>query len=315
MCICTNIRQIHHLHGFILYSIFTTSSTYSSVSKADMHLYLSTSSPWNSTYSDDKGKLLYKVECTWRIGSRNAAIYRALPDLSLPTSERQLWEERHYLETHPSWSDHPELEGQGSGSPVDDLILEERRTSYDSNHELTFSSSGTGNQSPAHSNHEDDHPFFVEKHWAHFADVEFHTIHSTILRIAGEENKASEMFQKEGWSWFGRNRAFNAPDGTRYRWELDQRCARLYRVPSGSQSPPPLRNSVEALVAEFIPAKWDARRRRRTPPSLEILPTAEHLADRILVTLIYVEKLRSERETDHPQGGRPSYAARSGAAV
>lgn len=159
-----------------------------------MRLYLSSSSPWNSTYSDDDGHLFYKVECP----NRKATIYRSLPDITLPTSERQLWEERHYLETHPSWSDHPERDGRGSGLPQNDIILEEKRLSSGSDYEFRMS----GSHTPVHAC---DHPFVTKEHWVHSSDIEFHTIHSTRFNLGGNEIDASVLFKKEGWSFFGRS--------------------------------------------------------------------------------------------------------------
>ncbi|KAG2021170.1 hypothetical protein CC2G_006428 [Coprinopsis cinerea AmutBmut pab1-1] len=254
-----------------------------------MRLYLSTRSPWNSIYSDENGRLFYKVESP---NHKRAIIYRSLPDLSLPTSERQLWEERHFLETHPSWSEHPEADGRGSGIPQDDVIVEERRISTGSDYEFRSATSTSAGHTPVHA---ENHPFFTREHWVQFADIEFHTIRSTRFNVGGKEITASELFQKEGWSFFGRNRIFST-HGKRYRWELDERCLKLYSI---NEDP----KTDDTLVAEYIPTRWRPKHKGGPLPSyldIHVSDSEHHLSDLIMVTFIYVERLRSEREeTSH----------------
>lgn len=271
------------------------------------HLYLSSHDPRNCTYSDEKGRLFYKVETA----QRHATIYRSLPDLHLPTSERQLWEERHYLETHPSWCEHPEWEGRGSGFPQDDVIVEERRDpSMDSRRRQSCGSSYEFRSlSDAQAfKHPDDHPFFTKEHWAHYAEIEFHAIHSTLFNVAGNEVKASELFQKEGWSFFGRNRIFTHK-GQQYRWEMGRRKVSLYHhtgTPSDSDSSSSSADANDVLVAEFIPSRWDRRGKRKYLPRLTIASEFDSLSDIILITFLYVERLRSEREENPPAQPRAS---------
>jgi len=266
-----------------------------------MHLYLSNSNPRNCTYSDEHGQLFYKVASA----QHTATLYRSLPDLHLPTAERQLWEERHFLETHPSWAEHPEWEGRGSGVPQDDVIVEERRFSSDSSYEFR---SLSGAQTPRHA---DDHAFFTKEHWVHFADVDFHTVHSTRFNVAGTEVKASALFRKEGWTAFGRNRIF-AHQGREYRWEMAQRHIRLYLHPptqphaSLPRSPAGTDAHAADIVAEYSPGHWGAHSRRKHPPHLHIRSEHEHLADMVLATFVYVERLRSEREEPPPPAARHS---------
>lgn len=218
-----------------------------------MRLYLSSLSPWNSTYSDEEGHLIFKIESTYAGGTRLVNIYRALPDISLPTSERQLWEERHFFETHPSTQrDHPELDGQGSGLGNDNLILEETRDGYsskesnDSVYEYPLTDPSRRSPSPSRTAHSETHPFWTKEHWVHFADIKFHQSQNTQFNIAGKEFEAESFFEKNGIkSALGRysrylfcssfirlyaafrSRYFTAWDGHRYRWDLSTRAVKV----------------------------------------------------------------------------------------
>jgi hypothetical protein len=177
-----------------------------------MRLYLSSHSPWNSTYSNEEGHLVFKIESTYSAGTRLVSIYRALPDISLPTSERQLWEERHFFETHPSTQrGHPELDGQGSGLGQEDLILEESRDAYsskassDSVYDYPLADPVRRSPSPSRTIHSETHPFWTKEHWVHFADIKLHPNQHTVLNIAGKEFEAEDYFEKEvSKSPFGR---------------------------------------------------------------------------------------------------------------
>ena len=180
-----------------------------------MRLYLSSSKLWNSTYSTPDGTLLFKAACDASPASTSPSVglhnhdrlvklYRALPDITLPTSERQLWEERHFFETHPSTHrDHPELDGQGSGLPTDELIFEEDRavpgehdpsaagSSVNSLYEYPLSVSGRSSFS-----HGENHPYWTKEHWVHFADIDFKQGGSATFNIAGREFSSDELFEK-----------------------------------------------------------------------------------------------------------------------
>lgn len=213
-----------------------------------MRLYLSSLSPWNSTYSTEEGHLLFKVESPSSPNPRQFHFYRALPDVSLPTSERQLWEERHFFDTHPSSRrDHPEFDGQGSGLYVDSVIMEENREDFsviESNSSLYQyplqdpaypSAKRSSSPSPSRSSHSDTHPFWTKEHWVHFADAEYHWSSKTHFNVAGKEFYAADFFK----SWYvinslmlftlihvilsGQTREFTAWDGHQYRWYLKSR--------------------------------------------------------------------------------------------
>lgn len=265
--------------------------------------------------------MLFKVESSTFINPRKVMLYRALPDVSLPTSERQLWEERHFFDTHPSpHRDHPELEGQGSGLWRDTLIMEESRgtpvssalESDTSLYEFPLHQPGSsvafgkrGSPSPSRNTHSDSHPFWTKEHWVHFADIEHHQVHSTKLNVAGKEFTANEFFEKAGW--LGKTRSFTAWDGNMYRWDLKDRNVKLYRCSQFNESPG---LEAELLIAEFDAATASAtpiagsQRRKVTPPSLVIYPAGEPIIDLIIVTFIYGELLTRDPAAPTQQSHR-----------
>ncbi|KAJ3886205.1 hypothetical protein GG344DRAFT_81940 [Lentinula edodes] len=99
----------------------------------------------------------------------------------------------------------------------------------------------------------------------------------------GPEQKADQYFQKESWGFWGRHRVFTGPDRKEYKWVLGFYTPELI-LNDGSNTP----------VARFHRRKfilWN------TPPGyLEILPSGVDMIDTILITFIYIEKLRKDKE-------------------
>lgn len=280
-----------------------------------MRLYLSSLSPWNSTYSSEEGHLLFKVEAAPEAvnGTRKIMLYRALPDVTLPTSERQLWEERHFFETHASAQrEHPELDGQGSGFAPGDLILEESRDEHvagalesdTSLYEfpLRYSSSSKRSPSPSRTLHSDTHPFWIAEHWVHFADIEYYqTRHSkSEFNVAGKVFTAEEFFEKQARQL--KARTFTAWDGNKYMWDFKDRNVKLYRCAD------PASLDGHLLVAEYQGAQLAnasvISKRRVTPPSLIIYPAGEPIIDLIIPTFVYGELCAREGSTGPPVGQR-----------
>ncbi|RDB30110.1 hypothetical protein Hypma_013945 [Hypsizygus marmoreus] len=118
--------------------------------------------------------------------------------------------------------------------------------------------------------------------FGHLAQIEWKSFRSSRLRFQDREMKTRAFFRKQGFGCRGRNRVFVAPDGREYKWKLNSR-------------PPELRTNDErqTLVARFH--LWRHPYFSSPPtPSLEILPAGEHIADMILVSFIYIERLRQD---------------------
>ncbi|TFK34265.1 hypothetical protein BDQ12DRAFT_613813, partial [Crucibulum laeve] len=114
--------------------------------------------------------------------------------------------------------------------------------------------------------------------------IEFRTIQSSRIRYQGQEVETSAFFRKSGFGWHGRHRIFTGPDGKEYKWKLGIRVPELV-VNDGTKTP----------VARFHRQRLGILSKAR-PASLEIFPAGEHIADVIVVTFVYIEKLRKDRE-------------------
>ncbi|KAF9009727.1 hypothetical protein BDQ17DRAFT_1235527 [Cyathus striatus] len=116
------------------------------------------------------------------------------------------------------------------------------------------------------------------------AEIDFHKIRSTIIRYQGREISAGDFFTKGILGSLGSHRAFTGPDGKSYVWKFRNNEPELF-VNDGSKTP----------VAHF-------HRRHRgffsksRPASLEIFPVGQHMMDLIIVTFVYIAKLREDRK-------------------
>ncbi|GLB42116.1 hypothetical protein LshimejAT787_1101310 [Lyophyllum shimeji] len=118
--------------------------------------------------------------------------------------------------------------------------------------------------------------------FGHLAQIEWKSLRSSRIRFRGRELRTRSVFKKKGWGWRGSDRVFIAPDGRQYRWKL------------GTASPElRILNDTQALVARFHPGGKTCFFPSRSP-FLEILPAGEHIADAILVSFVYIEKLRED---------------------
>ncbi|KAF9232128.1 hypothetical protein BU15DRAFT_55372, partial [Melanogaster broomeanus] len=85
-------------------------------------------------------------------------------------------------------------------------------------------------------------------------------------------------------------RTFTGPDGLPYRWDM------LFRVVVLS-----LDDESRSEIARYHRATVGIIGKKRKA-SLEIAPQAEHMLDLVILTFIYVEKLRMDKETRRKRG-------------
>lgn len=116
----------------------------------------------------------------------------------------------------------------------------------------------------------------------HLAEVQYNLFTSSRIKYGGEDWSTSRYFRNtEGQGALGSGKFFTAPDGKRYIWKMGIRVPELV-----------MGDGSNRRVASY-------HRRRHNDPqptSLEILPEGEHMVDLILVTFMYVEKIRKDRE-------------------
>ncbi|KAJ7582043.1 hypothetical protein C8J56DRAFT_793156, partial [Mycena floridula] len=125
--------------------------------------------------------------------------------------------------------------------------------------------------------------------FGHLAQIDWKIIKFAKIRYGGIEYDTKQFFRKVKFGWYGRHRAFTAPDGKNYRWILGARVPTLVTD-----------DKSETLIATFHRKRWLFGKRQAY---LEIFPEGMHLADVILVTFIYIEKIRRDKERAASRNG------------
>ncbi|KAF8162639.1 hypothetical protein B0H34DRAFT_692261 [Crassisporium funariophilum] len=191
-----------------------------------MHLYLTSHSPWNTTYRTESGQTMYKTDAPIRIATRPMTIFRVRPSLTPPTP--------------------------GTDTDTDDAL---------------------------------------QDHFAHLAEIEYHTFRTSRIRYGEIDMSVNKFFKRQGWEWYGRNRVFKGPNGKEYAWHLTSRVCKLLTAD-------PAKTPIATFHRSRLGILHDAAR----PASLEIFPEGEHMMDLIVVTFVYVEKLRTDRQRAAERG-------------
>ncbi|KAF9021633.1 hypothetical protein BDZ89DRAFT_1071281 [Hymenopellis radicata] len=111
-----------------------------------------------------------------------------------------------------------------------------------------------------------------EQRFALLAQIDWKLKGPTVLRFGGKEVEAKSYLIKDGagWGWYCKNRIFTGPDGKEYKWILNNESK---LVTNDAAQTPVVRQAY-----------------------MEVLPQAEHMLDIVLITYVYVEKIRKENE-------------------
>ncbi|KAF8652777.1 hypothetical protein AX16_004169 [Volvariella volvacea WC 439] len=123
-----------------------------------------------------------------------------------------------------------------------------------------------------------------EDRFVHLARIDFVTFKPSRIAMGGQEVEVSSFFRKGDWGWSGRDRIFNGPDGREYKWLLAPRKLVV-------------NDSTQAVVAKFHEKLFNFINHSRETTYLEITPLGEHMVDIILVTFLYIEKLRQDNNS------------------
>ncbi|EKM83246.1 hypothetical protein AGABI1DRAFT_82873 [Agaricus bisporus var. burnettii JB137-S8] len=236
-----------------------------------MRLILSSPHPRNSAYSTEDGQVLYKVDKPRKLRNEIATVRKAVNTVN------GVWEGDFSFK-------------KGATSPLLDVEPQEKneldkdgeRRSMNSQDGL-FNNSDTEDDASGQSTSKEP---AAEGHFAFYAQVEYHTFASSRFRYNSLDVSVSDYFRKEGWSWYGRGRVFKACDGEEYRWDL--RAGHLEMIKNDG--------SKKRVVKfrEYRPSLGPLMKRR--PASLEVDDSCIPILDEIVMTFIYCEKLRKERE-------------------
>ncbi|KAF9536663.1 hypothetical protein CPC08DRAFT_652052, partial [Agrocybe pediades] len=105
---------------------------------------------------------------------------------------------------------------------------------------------------------------------------------SSVIRYKGKEWKTSEFFKREGKGWYGSDRLFSAEDGTTYLWKLEKNVSEVSTLVSSSPQKPSHQPN-----------------QKQAPTCINIFPAGEHIVDLIILTFLYIERLRIQRISHH----------------
>ncbi|SRR6266576_4479865 len=147
-----------------------------------MHLYLSKCSHLNSSYVNDDGQVLYKVETPFQFKfGLVSTIKSALPSyIPAPGSSKI-----NVTPPYESISDN-DVEGDVEYDAVPDDDVDGKDISPESKDDVEL----------------------LRDRFAHLAEIKFNKITSSVMRYRGEEYKTSEFFTKKELCWFGRYAPF-----------------------------------------------------------------------------------------------------------
>ncbi|KIJ58385.1 hypothetical protein HYDPIDRAFT_119577 [Hydnomerulius pinastri MD-312] len=128
------------------------------------------------------------------------------------------------------------------------------------------------------------HPRHGDRTSEVLAEIEWHFFHEDLIKFGGQDLEADTLLEQRNWST---GRYFTGPDGRSYKWKHDPRHCWLKEDVEGS----------DVELAKFHPrnAGWN---KPEHPPYLEVSDSLEHMLDLIIITFIYVEKLRHDEHHD-----------------
>ncbi|KXN82687.1 hypothetical protein AN958_02252 [Leucoagaricus sp. SymC.cos] len=239
-----------------------------------MRLTLSTRHPRNSAYTTESGVTLYKVDKPRTIANGTATIRKAVGtvhgvwqdgSLKLPDSDRP----------KSPFSDKEDMGKEPSELNAERRSVDGTFTVSDLEDEGGDGPNTMGKNSPA-----------LEGHFAFIAQVEFQTLESTRFHFDGRSVSVADYFRKQGWSSYGRDRIFMASDGREYRWQLGARHLKLVTNDNNKKQIAKYRDYHISLGPLL----------KGRPASLEVDSSVEPILDEIMMTFVYCQKLREDRE-------------------
>ncbi|KAH0832271.1 hypothetical protein J3R83DRAFT_13264 [Lanmaoa asiatica] len=157
-----------------------------------------------------------------------------------------------------------------------------------------------------------DDPMDMRDQFEVLAQIEWHLVGPSTFRMNGQDLQSDTFIPRHGI--LGRKRTFTGPDGRSYRWDMLHHTA-VVRPSLGPVAP------SRALICPTQMSRNDETRtklvryHKRTfgilapkhPPYLDIQPEVVHMLDMIVVTFVYIEKLRMDKERSgrRNSGGGP----------
>lgn len=128
-------------------------------------------------------------------------------------------------------------------------------------------------------------PMDMQDRFEEIGKIEWHLLGSSIMWLHGKEMKTDEYIPRHGI--LGMKRTFKGPDDRPYRWDLES----LIVVLSSNDKE---RQKLAWSSRRYYGVKGPGR-----DPALHVDPSLDHMSDTVVLTFIYVEKLRMDMMNDH----------------
>ncbi|KAI6124349.1 hypothetical protein EV401DRAFT_1856784 [Pisolithus croceorrhizus] len=134
-------------------------------------------------------------------------------------------------------------------------------------------------------------------------EIEWHAIGPSVMRLHGQAMMTDTFIPRHGIR--GRSkRTFEGPDGLPYRWDMDFKFVRVCTCPKVCHDSPALTGFCTQLSRNDATRQELARFHRqrigiigsRRDPYLDVDLAVMHMLDMVVLTFIYVEKLRMDKE-------------------
>ncbi|KAK7442480.1 hypothetical protein VKT23_016077 [Stygiomarasmius scandens] len=255
----------------------------------------------NNTYTDDSGRVIYKVRTSSFVGGTTTISKVLHPTNPEPAGSSSAFRSAITVE-YPQQLDKGSLSDEEyematiaveSETTTSGLRFRGRRNSGGSESRVSIgddetlvdTSSGTGPRSPGTPNQQEGSSDMRNLPFEYIAQIDWKFFKSSKFRFGdGKEVLAKDFFRKESWGCYGRHRVFTASDGVEYKWIL------------GAWVP-----SLRTNDADKTPVAYFHRRKlgifsKSEPAYLEIYPAGEHMVNEIVTTFVYIEKIRKEKE-------------------
>ncbi|KIJ61070.1 hypothetical protein HYDPIDRAFT_177152 [Hydnomerulius pinastri MD-312] len=113
-------------------------------------------------------------------------------------------------------------------------------------------------------------------------EIEWHLFGSSTFRINGQQMDSNDFLPRHGV--MGRKRTFTGPDGRPYRWDMDFRVVVLSLDDDSRAEVTRSHRSTLGIIGP------------KQQACLDVHPDVMHMLDLIVLTFVYVEKLRMDKE-------------------
>ncbi|KAF9232115.1 hypothetical protein BU15DRAFT_81582 [Melanogaster broomeanus] len=132
-------------------------------------------------------------------------------------------------------------------------------------------------------------PLDVRDNFDVMGEIEWRLFGSSTFRINGQEMQTSDFLPRHGIT--GRKRTFTGPDGLPYRWDMLFDVVVLSRDDGSRTEVARYHRGTLGIIGP------------KKKPHLDVDPDVMHMLDLIILTFVYVEKLRKDKERAARNGG------------